>query len=408
MQIFQHIQQYLGASIDRERLQSLLSQRGHAFGFSDSRALYINSRVRMLALLFAILTPLWIPIDYLLLDSAQFQLMAVVRLFFSLMLLMLSGVPDQDVSLRQAHNRLFALMVMPAVFHLASLMILASVPPSDYLICYSFLPFLIIVMHSVFPLTLFEGVRLALLSITLLSLGPMLQGSLWSFGGFANMWLMCLLMGVALWTQISQLQMKIQLFEEATTDPLTGLLNRRTLMNQLVHIRRLLLRNGRPVALLMMDLDHFKQINDRFGHQVGDKVLKVFSNILQTQVRSSDYVARFGGEEFLVVLPEARTGDAVLLAERILNACRGTSIELPDQTKIGFSLSIGVGRLDINNTVEASLSSVDAALYRAKQEGRDRYVAVDSTFEAAQYDQLLPASKPKKAARKLRTAIGWR
>ncbi|WP_421865245.1 diguanylate cyclase [Motiliproteus sp.] len=406
--MIQLVQQHLNGFVDPARLQLLLSRRGHAFGFSDSRALYINSRVRMLALLFAILTPLWIPVDFLLLDSAEFQLMAVVRLFFSLMLLMLSGVPDKEVSLRQAHQRLFALMIMPAIFHLASLMILASVPFSDYLICYSFLPFLIIVMHSVFPLTLFEGVRLALLSISLLSLGPLLQGDLWSFSGFANMWLMCLLMGVALWTQISQLQMKIQLFEEATTDPLTGLLNRRTLMNQLVHIRRQLLRNGRPVALLMMDLDHFKQINDRFGHQVGDTVLKVFSDILRNQVRSSDYVARFGGEEFLAVLPEARPGDAVLLAERILNACRSTGIDLPGQQQIRFSLSIGVGRLEMNSSVETSLSRVDSALYQAKQQGRDRYVVADAEAEVAASTKPFPAPKPKKAARRWRAAVGWR
>lgn len=361
----------------------LLSRRGHAFGFSDSRALYINSRVRMLALLFAVLTPLWIPIDFLLLEPESFQLMAVVRLFFSLMLLLLYGVPQQDVSLQQAHRRLFALMIMPAVFHLSSLSILASAPHDDYLICYSFLPFLIIVMHSVFPLTLLEGLRLALLSITMLSLGPLLQGSLWGFSGFANLWLMCLLMGVSLWTQISQLQMKIQLYEEATTDPLTGLLNRRTLMNQLVYIRRQLLRNGRPVALLMMDLDHFKQVNDRYGHQVGDRVLKVFAEILQTQVRSSDYVARFGGEEFLVVLPEARSGDAILLAERILNACRMAAIDLSASEKIRFSLSIGVGRLEMNSSVEASLSAVDEALYRAKKQGRDRYAVVDEISQTA-------------------------
>ena len=372
----QQLLSFAGSSLDRSQLMVLLSRNQHVFGFCDSRALYINSRVRLLALIFALLTPLWIPVDFFILEGEQFHLMATVRLLFSLLLLMLAGIPATNVTFRQAQIGLLSLMVLPALFHLATQAILSGMPYHDLLVCYSFLPFLIIVMHCVFPLALFEGLLLAGLSITLLSLWPLFSGTLFSFVGLANLWLMCLLMGVAIWAQLSQLQMKLQLFDEATTDPLTGLLNRRTLMGQLEHIRRQLLRNGRPVSLLMLDLDHFKQINDGHGHQVGDRVLKHFAAILKQQARRSDYVARFGGEEFLIVLPEARPNDAVLLAERILNSCRSASVALDDENphgaRIGFSVSIGVAQLDMRNSIESSLSRVDAALYQAKQSGRDR------------------------------------
>ncbi len=359
---------------DHNFLRPLLSRRFHTFGLNENRAQYINSRVRLLALLFALLTPLWIPVDFFILPSEQFQQMAMVRLLFSFILLLLSGVPDQHVSFMQAQIRLVMLMVLPALFHLVTQMVLGGSVQNELLVFYSFLPFLIIVMHCIFPLTLLEGLGLAVMTIGLLSLDDLYHHRLLSYSGLAKLWLMCLIMGVAIWAQLSQLHMTLKLFNEATTDPLTGLLNRRTLIKQLQHVKRLVLRNGRPVSLLMLDLDHFKQVNDTYGHQVGDKVLKVFSTILQQQVRSTDYVARFGGEEFVVVLPEARPEEASLLADRILSSCREGAVELEDERVVRFSVSIGVGQFNADESEELALSQVDAALYRAKQQGRDRAV----------------------------------
>tara|TARA_R110002167_G_scaffold56558_8_gene160537 strand:+ start:4715 stop:5854 length:1140 start_codon:yes stop_codon:yes gene_type:complete len=371
--LFKHFPQLI-ALAERGQLRQLFSRSSHAFGFSASRAHYISSRVKLLALLFAVLTPLWIPVDYFLLGGDQFQLMAVVRLLFSMSLLLLAVVTETGIQLFQARRRLVCLMLLPAVFHLLTQPILADSTQSDLLVCYSFLPFLIIVMHCIFPLTLMEGVGLATFTIALLSLGKLFQGTLFSFRGLADLWLMILIMGVAVWAQLSQLHMKLRLFNEATTDPLTGLLNRRTLMKQLNYVQKQSLRSGRPVALMMMDLDHFKQVNDRYGHQSGDRVLELFADILRQQVRSSDYVARFGGEEFLVVLPDATQDAALQLAERILANCRSLTVTLADRREIRFSVSIGAGQLSGELAVEASLSQVDAALYQAKSQGRDRVV----------------------------------
>ncbi|MFT6915839.1 MAG: diguanylate cyclase (GGDEF)-like protein [Motiliproteus sp.] len=365
---------WFAALAKRGLLQQLFSRRTHGFGFSTVRAHYINSRVRLLALLFAILTPLWIPIDYVLLEGEQFQQIAVVRLLFSLSLLLLSATPGAGVRLYQAQRRLVILMALPALLHLLLQYMLVGATASDFLVCYTFLPFLIIAMHCIFPLTLKEGAGLSLFTITVLSLGELFWGRLLSARGLADLWLMVLIMGVAVWAQLSQLHMQLRLFNEATIDPLTGLLNRRTLMKQLNHVQRQSLRTGRPVSLLMMDLDHFKQVNDRYGHQGGDRVLEQFAKILQQMVRSSDYVSRFGGEEFLLVLPETRQEDALRLAERILASCRSAGVILDDQREILYSVSIGVGRVDAEVPVETSLSLADAALYKAKAQGRDRAV----------------------------------
>ncbi|MFT5720480.1 MAG: diguanylate cyclase (GGDEF)-like protein [Motiliproteus sp.] len=361
----------LAALAKRGLLLQLFSRRAHGFGFSTVRAHYINSRVRLLALLFAILTPLWIPVDYFLLEWDQFQLIAVIRLLFSIRLLVLSAAPEAGLRLYQAQRRLVVLMALPALLYLLMQYILIGATPSDFLVCYTFLPFLIIPMHCIFPLTLKEGVSLALFTIIVLSLGELYRGTLFSVRGLADLWLMVLIMGVAVWAQLSQLHMQLRLFNEAAIDPLTGLLNRRTLMKQLNYVQRQSSRTGRPVSLLMIDLDHFKQVNDRYGHQGGDRVLERFATILQQKVRSSDYVSRFGGEEFLLVLPETRQEDALLLAERILASCRSTRVILDDQREVVFSVSIGVGRVDAEVPVEKSLSHADAALYQAKAQGRD-------------------------------------
>ncbi|MEH6825901.1 MAG: diguanylate cyclase [Motiliproteus sp.] len=369
---------WLAALAERGLLRQLLSRRAHVFGFSGARAHYINSRVRLLALLFAVLTPLWIPVDYFLLERDQFLLMSIVRLLFSMGLLMLSAVPEAGVRLFQARRRLVVLMVLPTLFHLLTQSILKDAASSELLLCYSFLPFLIIVMHCIFPLALTEGIGLAALTISLLALGELFQGVLFSVRGLIDLWLMLLIMGVAVWAQLSQLHMQLRLFNEATTDPLTGLLNRRTLMKQLNHVQQQSLRTGRPVSLMMLDLDHFKQINDRFGHQGGDRVLELFAQILQQQVRSSDYISRFGGEEFLVLLTDARQQDALQLAERILKGCRTSKVALEDCREIRFGVSIGIAQLDGAVSVEDCLSQADAALYQAKAQGRDRVVLAGS------------------------------
>ena len=163
----------------------------------------------------------------------------------------------------------------------------------------------------------------------------------------------------------------------ASSDPLTGIANRRYCDEFLETQVRIAGHRKRPLALLMVDLDHFKAINDAFGHQAGDAVLVETATILQQCVRASDLVARVGGEEFAVVLPGTKLSDALALAERIRMTVERTPIRVAPGKEARITVSIGVAGCDRKSGCNsADLSGdADAALYRAKRAGRNRVLA---------------------------------
>lgn len=153
----------------------------------------------------------------------------------------------------------------------------------------------------------------------------------------------------------------------ATHDPLTGVLTRRALLAACSQELERSQRYGRPLTLLMMDLDHFKQVNDSHGHQVGDKVLVDFVRRAAAQLRRPDLLGRYGGEEFLVMLPETSLEEACVVAGRIVSM-DGHAHGLP-----ACSVSIGLATSGPqDSTVDTVLGRADAALYRAKAQGRSR------------------------------------
>ena len=156
----------------------------------------------------------------------------------------------------------------------------------------------------------------------------------------------------------------------AATDPLTGLSNRRLTLQLLDQLARDARLDLAPVVLLC-DLDHFKQINDGWGHAMGDQVLVAVANGLRASTRDSDTVARWGGEEFLVVLPVTRGSEATELAERL--RLRVESLQVADrhQCPVPVTLSIGIATLAANETGSSWLKRADEALYRAKNDGRN-------------------------------------
>jgi diguanylate cyclase (GGDEF)-like protein len=155
-------------------------------------------------------------------------------------------------------------------------------------------------------------------------------------------------------------------------DPLTGLLNRRGIEYRLRAEHRRLVRHGHPFALLSLDLDHFKRINDEHGHPVGDEALRAFGKVLRRAGREADAAARVGGEEFWVLLPDTELDGALPLAERILHEVR--SLRLPE-SPVRITVSIGIAAAAARiESIEALMRRLDAALYQAKAGGRDRVV----------------------------------
>jgi len=160
---------------------------------------------------------------------------------------------------------------------------------------------------------------------------------------------------------------------QASTDDLTGLYNHRFLVDSLGQQIALAERLGAPLAILMLDIDHFKQVNDAHGHQAGDLALSTFARTLINNVRRADLAARYGGEEFVVVMPNTSAGEAFMVAEKIRLAVAATDVGLPGRDPVRLAVSIGVAAYPENAQSAGELFSLaDEALYRAKRTGRQR------------------------------------
>ena len=162
-----------------------------------------------------------------------------------------------------------------------------------------------------------------------------------------------------------------ELKELASTDPLTGLPNKREILNYLSKEVDIAKRKGSPLSVAVLDLDNFKQINDTYGHMVGDRVLKHLAGILRRNLRSSDMVGRFGGEEFVVVMKDTDLETAHRVMDRIRR-----EVELANIEPVGsISVSIGVAELGKEEESESLIIKADERLYRAKMEGKNRVVS---------------------------------
>jgi diguanylate cyclase (GGDEF)-like protein len=164
-----------------------------------------------------------------------------------------------------------------------------------------------------------------------------------------------------------------QLAELAMRDELTGLYNRRYIMDVLAQQSALATRENVGFTLLYCDLDHFKKINDRFGHKAGDRVLCEFGRLASGVVRSVDYVARIGGEEFLLVLVGADKSEAIAVAERLGERTRHLTVA-PGELDFLLTVSTGIAGFRPGERVEDVIQRADLALYRAKSGGRDQII----------------------------------
>lgn len=166
----------------------------------------------------------------------------------------------------------------------------------------------------------------------------------------------------------------------AVCDPLTGLANRRGLDRRLASAKSRYVDRGRPLALISLDIDHFKAVNDRWGHNSGDAVLKVLANCCLSFVRQSDLVARLGGDEFVILLPGLPRDAAAAIAERIRvalesHAWASTGDDVEAQIRITASFGVAEVTRDRTRSFSQLFKVADARLYQAKEAGRNRVVS---------------------------------
>ena len=184
----------------------------------------------------------------------------------------------------------------------------------------------------------------------------------------------------------------------AMTDDLTGLLNRRAFLDEARRHFARALRQGAPLSVLMIDIDHFKKINDAKGHDAGDAVLAAFADALRAGLRKSDLPCRYGGEEFCVVLPDTDMEGAATLAETLRRRFAAVEVDY-DGEKLGATISIGVASaLPSMHMIEEAISNADRALYGAKRSGRDCVIRFDVDADGEK-PSLTYRSRPVPAAR---------
>jgi two-component system cell cycle response regulator len=184
-----------------------------------------------------------------------------------------------------------------------------------------------------------------------------------------------------IWADELEARYQMKLAEGALQDPLTGLYNRRHFEERLGSELAAAQRHARPVSLLMVDVDHFKTINDQHGHLAGDEALKMVAFVLRGAVRKEDVLARYGGEEFVVVARETAGDGAQALAERIRRAveksrCTWHGQDLGVTVSIGLTVSVGLAQFVPGRSERELIEAADRALYLAKQGGRNRVVTV--------------------------------
>jgi len=182
---------------------------------------------------------------------------------------------------------------------------------------------------------------------------------------------------------VSNLRLREALRSQSIRDPLTGLFNRRYLEETLEREIRRAVRSEQSLGVLMLDLDHFKTFNDTYGHDAGDTVLREAASFLTKSVRAEDIVCRFGGEEFVIILPMADLKATQARAERIRSKLRELVVLHQGQSVGLVTVSLGVAALpDHGTSPRVLIDAADAALYRAKREGRDRVMVAEAVIES--------------------------
>lgn len=336
----------------------------------------IADRVRLIAGLFAVLTLAWIPIDaYTIRWPYWGEVMAgrvTVALLFTALALRPGHWPRLGATLEVA-----MLVAIPLGFFLYTNNVLSvsgySGGPGGMLAvstAYFYLPFVVAAGLSIFPLTALEAALPAGLAIGAMALAvevwPQFLGGQ---SGLATLWRIVLTAGIGMLAGMSQLRFLLRLTAESMRDGLTGLLTRRMgeelLDHQFAHAKR----QDQPFALLFVDLDRFKSINDQFGHKAGDDVLASVGRVFAQVFRRQDIVIRWGGEEFVIGLPGTDAAGAEVIVRRLAEIGLGRR---PDNMTITASIGIAERKSDGVDRLRALTELADGRMYRAKQAGRNR------------------------------------
>ena len=351
--------------------RDLFSSRYHPRLFQRERARFILSRVRIIAALLAILAPFRLAVDDLLLPHHLFILLdggrIVVAVAFAILAFFCRCSPTQ----RHARLAMVILFLIPALFFLFAHVLLAHARlngAAEYFDKYTYLPFILMASIGVFPMVLLENLAFTLSLLTVFALPLWLRQDSQILPELIDLMLVA---SVATLATMSQLQGMKRLFVQSSTDPLTGLFNRRAGEDLLTLLFAQAERHPHALSVVLLDVDNFKGVNDNWGHEAGDRVLQDVAQLLQSRVRTGDAVIRWGGEEFVIVMPYANSGQAQARLQVILD---GRAVQKPDGQPIGMSGGIAELQAENGKSWSDLIKLADNRMYQVKINGKGRIV----------------------------------
>lgn len=346
-----------------------LSGKKHTPDFAYARNQYLGSRLRIVGWIFIVLSPFWALFDHVLLPAQVLPQLRLARLLFFISLIAILLLSYWRVFARQQTTLAIILLLSPACFY-AYLLFVTAPFELPILGNYQFIPFLLVATLSIFPLTLLESLLVGALVIAV---------QLYSFYIDATpathliqqLWLLCALLVMALTANHFHLNLLLRLYRQATHDQLTGLLNRHSLLD-LMESDESGESHWQPLGVMLLDLDHFKKINDQYGHAVGDIVLRRFADLLREHRQPTDRIARYGGEEFLLIRDELNLEQLHGQAEQIRLATAALQINDLEGNPIQCTVSIGIAVAHPDEPLTHIIQRADEALYAAKRAGRNQ------------------------------------
>lgn len=376
---WRHLLTLVASELHPDEYVNLLTPKRHSTLLTSKRTVMIVNRARFIALLFAVLTPLWCVVDYMVFPLELWLPLGILRVLTSaafISLILLCKLKTTHLKLRHTHRALLTLFLIPCVFYLVSTHLLnlhdTTGIPAIILSAYTFLPFVLVAGLSIFPLSLAENLLLTSF-ILLVQLACMLLHQNW-MNFFNTFWLLLLLAGTSLMAGTSQLAFIVALVRQAVRDPLTSCFTRRSGEELLSLQFSISIRSKTPLALAFVDLDHFKLVNDKWGHEAGDHVLQQAAESIMQVIRSGDMLVRWGGEEFLIIMPDTNIYQAEAAITRLQLSGLG---KRPDNENITSSIGITERLQDKVVDLHDLVKLADQRMYRAKENGRNQIIIDD-------------------------------
>jgi diguanylate cyclase (GGDEF)-like protein len=363
------------------KIALLFSSKKHSLILIQARTELLFIRAKLVILILALLMIAWIPLDIAFMTWADIWGIVLARIISAIVLIGVMLYQPQRPSLPIAYNMLVIIFLVPMLFFWYANRELQNIAWTEQAlfikIAYAHLPILIAMLLSLFPLTAIEGVLVGggITVITVLALmGDAIQGRI--FIDYGMMWIQVVVTGLAVIAGMSQLHFMAGFIEHSTHDEITGCLKRDDSLNLMEALFAVSKRKKIPYCIVFIDLDHFKKVNDLFGHNVGDIVLKEAAQQLRCLLRHQDAIVRWGGEEFVCVLPGTEMKDIPHIFQRLTQGLG----RLPNGMIQTASMGVAEYTEDGLETVQELVLLADQRMYAAKEKGRNNIMMKNGSF----------------------------